>query len=162
MQFRDRERMGDQERDAYTHQVIESVRAAEVMSLFFPTAMRSLILDMRRSLVSEPRILVDRIVTSPAARIQTFRRIRPEMPLPINVIIIPWSGYVMQLAETGVLEAIYERCRWEGDDALEAAARGCYQTLVTVERELRRELVFGAGMKTIWQRDLGKGKPSNI
>ena len=154
--------MEDQERDAYTHQVIESVRAAEVMSLFFPTAMRSLILDMRRSLVSEPRVLVDRIVTSPAARIQTFRRIRPEMPLPINVTIIPWSGYVMQLVETGVLEAIYERCRWEGDDALEAAAKACYQSLVTVERELRRELVFGAGMKTLWQRDLGKGRMSNI
>ena len=154
--------MEDQEREAYTHQVIESVRAAEVLSLFFPTAMRSLILDMRRSLVSEPRIMVDRIVTSPAARIQTFRRIRPEMPLPINVTIIPWSGYVMQLVETGVLEAIYERCRWEGDDTLEAAAKACYQTLVTIERELRRELVFGAGMKTLWQRDLGMGKRSNI
>jgi len=138
------------------------VRTAEVVSLFFPTAMRSLILDMRRSLVSEPRILVDRIVTSPAARIQTFRRIRPEMPLPINVTIVPWRGYVMQLVETGVLEAIYERCRWEGDDALEAAAKACYHTLVTIERELRRELVFGAGMKTLWQRDLGKGKRSNI
>ena len=154
--------MEDQEREAYTHQVIESVRTAEVISLFFPTAMRSLIIDMRRSLVSEPRILVDRIVTSPAARVQTFRRIRPEMPLPINVTIIPWSGYVMQLVETGVLEAIYERCRWEGDDELEAAAKACYQTLVTMERELRRELVFGAGMKTLWQRDRGKGKMSNI
>ncbi len=154
--------MEDQEREAYIHQVIESVRTAEVMSLFFPTAMRSLILDMRRSLVSEPRIMVDRIVTSPAARIQTFRRIRPEMPLPINVTIIPWVGYVMQLVETGVLEAIYERCRWEGDDTLEAAAKACYQTLVTIERELRRELVFGAGMKTLWQRDLGMGKRSNI
>jgi len=154
--------MEDREREAYIHRVIESVRTTEVMSIFFPTAMRSLILDMRRSLVSEPRILVDRIVTSPAARVQTFRRIRPEMPLPINVTIIPWSGYVMQLVETGVLEAIYERCRWEGDDALEAAAKSCYQSLIVIERELRRELVFGAGMKTLWQRDRGKGKMSNI
>ena len=154
--------MEDQQREAYTHRIIETVRTTEVMSLFFPTAMRSLILDMRRSLVSEPRILVDRIVTSPAARIQTFRRIRPEMPLPINVTIIPWSGYVMQLVETGVLEAIYERCRWEGDEALEASAKACYQSLVTIERELRRELVFGAGMKTLWQRNRGNGKMSNI
>src|SRR6478609_74973 len=152
MQFRDSERMGDQEREAYTHQVIESVRAAEVMSLFFPTAMRSLILDMRRSLVSEPRILVDRIVTSPAARIHSFRRIRPELPLPEHVAIIPWVGYVKQLKESGVLEAIYERCRWEGDDPLEREAKACYRLLVRIEHELRRELVFGSGMETLWQR----------
>jgi hypothetical protein len=68
----------------------------------------------------------------------------------------------MQLVETGVLEAIYERCRWEGDDTLEATAKACYQNLVTIERELRWELVFGAGMKTLWQRNRGNGKMSNI
>src|SRR5215210_7648761 len=64
-----------------------AVRTAEVMSIFFPRIGQSLILDMRHLGNGGPRLLIDTMVASPNDRLLSFRRLRPELPLPERLIL---------------------------------------------------------------------------
>lgn len=147
--------MDGSERQIFPDYVIEAVRTSEVLCIFFPYAMRSWIIDTRRSASSDPKVMVDGMVGSPAARVESFRRLRPELPLPTQIALVPWIGYTRQLALTGVLDAIYERCRWEGDEDLASEAERCYKAVVQAEDEIKRQVVRGEGMRVIWQRPHG-------
>jgi hypothetical protein len=144
--------------DLYT-KMIDAVRSAEVISIFFPTAMRALIIDSRRTLQSPPRVFVDRMVESGDARLRSFARLRPEMPAPETITLMPWSGYVRQFEESGVLEVVRDRCRWEGDDALVEDLERGYMRLLQGERKVRKAIVRGPALRTLWQRgEAGAGR----
>ena len=148
----------EQPPDIY-ERMIDAVRSAEVISIFFPTAMRALILDARRTMQSPPKVFVDRMVESGEARMRSFRRLRPELPKPESITLMPWSGYVMQLEESGVLEALRDRCRWEGDDDLVEELERGYMRLVLGERKVRKAIVRGPALRTLWLRnDAGAGR----
>jgi hypothetical protein len=144
--------MDGSEREIFPDYVIDAVRTSEVLCIFFPYAMRSWIIDTRRTAGSDPKVVVDGMVGSPAARVESFRRLRPELPLPTTIALVPWIGYARQLALTGVLDAIYERCRWEVGDELAADAERCYNAIQHAEDEIKRQVVRGIGMRAIWQR----------
>lgn len=147
--------MDPSEQQIFPDYVIDAVRTSEVLCIFFPYAMRSWIIDSRRTATSDPKVVVDGMVGSPAARVESFRRLRPELPLPTTIALVPWIGYARQLALTGVLDAIYERCRWEVGDELAAEAERCYKAVVQAEDEIKRQVVRGVGMRVIWQRPRG-------
>jgi hypothetical protein len=147
--------MDGSEQQIFPDYVIEAVRSAEVLCIFFPYAMRSWIIDMRHSPEGEAKIMVDGMVGSPAARVESFRRLRPEMPLPTQIALVPWIGYARQVELTGVLDAIYDRCQWDGTAGLVADAERCYNAIVRAEDEIKRQVVRGVGMRVIWQRPRG-------
>jgi hypothetical protein len=136
-------------------EVIGALATNDVVSIFFPYAMRSWIIDMRQTLLSPPVILVDGMVASPQARLESFRRIRPEMPNPAELTVIPWIGHVRQLEETGVLQAVYTRCREVAGSALDAQIDRCYQELIEAETNVKRQIILGVGMQPLWRRALG-------
>lgn len=145
----------DPERDAYHLGVIEAIASNDVISLFFPYAMRSWIIDMRHSLLSPPMLVVDGMVASPEARMQSFRRLRPEMPGPDELTVIPWIGHVRQLETTGVLAAIFVRCKQTGMAGLDAHVSRCYDELVQAETKVKRQIILGVGMQPLWRRPQG-------
>jgi hypothetical protein len=147
--------MSDKERVRFPEEVIAALRAVEVASLFFPYAMRSWIIDLRRSVDSGPKVVIDGIVASPQERLQSFRRLRPDLPNPGDLTVIPWIGHVRQLEETGVLDAIFQRCRTEGGETLVADATACYQALVQAETSIKRQIILGVGMQPLWRRTQG-------
>jgi hypothetical protein len=59
---------------------------------------------------------------------------------------------VRSLAESGILDAIVERCRLEGGEELVDQVQELYRELKIIERSQLRDLVRGVGMKTLWQR----------
>jgi hypothetical protein len=144
--------MNDSARFRFPDEVIAAIRAVEVASLFFPYAMRSWIIDLRPSADSGPKVTVEGIVASPQERLQSFRRLRPDLPNPDELTIIPWIGHVRQLEETGVLDAIFQRCRAEGGETLVAQATECYQALVVAETAIKRQIILGVGMQPLWRR----------
>lgn len=144
----------ESERGAFHLDVIEAIGANEVLSLFFPYAMRSWIIDMRQTLLSPPLLMIDGIVASPEARLQSFRRLRPEMPNPAELTVIPWIGHVRQLEATGVLAAIYVRCREAGNTGLEDVVTRCYEELIQAETKVKRQIILGVGMRPIWRRPM--------
>lgn len=143
------------EHDEYSAQVIDAVRGSEVLSIFFLRVGRSLILDARRYGDDGPAILLDGMVATPEERLASFERLRPAFPIPDRLTLAPWPGAVRGLADSGVLEAIVERCRFEGGDGLADAARTLYDELRRLERKALRDLVRGVGMRTVWERGAG-------
>jgi hypothetical protein len=130
----------------------EALRTAEVMSVFFVRVGRSLILDMRHDGSTGPAAMLDDIVSTPQARLQSFRRLRPGLPLPERLTLAPWTGGIREFAQRGHLDELLTRCRQEGGDALHDGAAKAFKQLEMLEQEYLRDLVRGVGMKTIWQR----------
>jgi hypothetical protein len=147
--------MTDREQTAFPEEVIAALRSIDVASIFFPYAMRSWILDLRESVDSGPKVLLDGIVASPQERLESFRRIRPDLPNPESLTVIPWIGHARQLEETGVLDAIFQRCRTVGGETLVADATACYQALIESETAIKRQIVLGVGMQPLWRRTQG-------
>ncbi|HKG26087.1 MAG TPA: hypothetical protein VKB09_10595 [Thermomicrobiales bacterium] len=141
--------------DEFHERFLGAVRTAEVMSVFFLRVGQSLILDMRRHGDEGPLILLDDMVATPTDRLFSFNRLRPELPLPERLTLAPWPGAVRSLAESGILDAIVERCRLEGGEELVDQVQELYRELQIIERTQLRDLVRGVGMKTLWQRDTG-------
>lgn len=145
----------DSGNESFHLDVIEAIATHDVVSLFFPYAMRSWIIDMRQTLLSPPVLIVDGMVGSPEARLQSFRRLRPEMPNPPELTVIPWIGHVRQLERTGVLAAIYIRCREAASSGLDAQVVRCYEELIQAETKVKRQIILGVGMQPLWRRTRG-------
>lgn len=141
--------------DRFHVEVINAVATHDVIALFFPYAMRSWIIDMRQTLMSPPVLIVDGMVGSPEARLESFRRLRPELPNPAELTVIPWIGHVRQLEPTGVLEAVYARCRKEANDSLNSQVKRCYEELIEAETKVKRQIILGVGMQPLWRRTRG-------
>ena len=141
--------------DEFHERFVGAVRTAEVMSVFFLRVGQSLILDMRHHGDEGPLVLLDDMVATPSDRLLSFRRLRPELPLPERLTLAPWPGAVTSLAESGILDAIIERCRLEGGEQLVDQIQELYRELRIIERSQLRDLVRGIGMKTLWQRGPG-------
>ncbi|HEY7035809.1 MAG TPA: hypothetical protein VH482_31010 [Thermomicrobiales bacterium] len=141
--------------DDFHERFVAAVRTAEVMSVFFLRVGQSLILDMRRHGDEGPLLLLDQMVETPSDRLLSFRRLRPELPLPERLTLAPWPGAVTSLSESGILDAIVDRCRLEGGEELVDQVQELYRELKSIERTQLRDLVRGVGMKTLWQRGTG-------
>lgn len=141
--------------DEFHERFVAAVRTAEVLSVFFLRVGQSLILDMRHHGDEGPLVLLDEMVETPSDRLLSFRRLRPELPLPERLTLAPWPGAVTSLAESGILDAIFDRCRVEGGEELVDQVQELYRELKTIERTRLRDLVRGVGMKTLWQRGPG-------
>ena len=97
-------------------QVIQNVSEAEVMSVFFPTFRRALIIDTRTNESVGPFVRLMPMARSPQDRMRSIRRMRPQLPRPANLTLIPWQRYVDSLVESGVWDQIVDRVRQSGDD----------------------------------------------
>jgi hypothetical protein len=131
-------------------QVIQNVSEAEVMSVFFPTFRRSLIIDTRSNESAGPFVRLMPMARSPQDRMRSIRRLRPQFPRPTNLTLIPWQRYVDSLVESGVWDQIVNRVRQSGD---EAAVSACSQALNELRQMERDELVAaitGRNYHTIW------------
>lgn len=129
-----------------------AVRTAEVLSIFFLRVGQSLILDMRHHRDEGPLVLLDEMVATPRDRLLSFQRLRPELPLPERLTLAPWPGAVSSLEESGIVEAMIDRCRLEGGAQLVDQIEELMHELKVIERTQMRALVRGVGMRTLWHR----------
>ena len=98
-------------------QVIQNISEAEVMSVFFPTFRRALIVDTRANESVGPFVRLMPMARSPQDRMRSIRRLRPQFPRPTNLTLIPWQRYVDSLVESGVWDQIVDRVRQSGDES---------------------------------------------
>lgn len=136
----------------FHERMLDALRTAEVMSVFFVRVGRSLIIDLRRDGLTGPAAMLDDIVSTPQARLHSFRRLRPGLPLPERLTLAPWTSAVRDFERKGLLEVLLERCQQEGGEELRRVAASAFQELEILERKYLRDLVRGVGMQTIWQR----------
>jgi hypothetical protein len=137
----------------FNDRMLEAIRGAEILSLFFVRVGKSMILDFRQEHGANAAVLLDDIVSTPQARLQSFRRLRPGLPLPERLTLAPWGNAVRDFRSLGLLDEMLDRCEHEGGLELRNTADHAFRQLEMIERKYLRDLVRGVGMETIWQRN---------
>ena len=131
-------------------EVLRNVQEAEVMSIFFPSFRRALVIDMRSNADVGPMVRLMPMANSPQDRVRSIRRLRPGFPRIQNLTLIPWPRYVDSLVNLGVWEKIVSRIEASGD---KKAIQACDDVLVELRRLEREEMVAaisGEHYQTIW------------
>ncbi len=132
--------------------LIKAILSVEVLNIFFPWLGQSLILDARHSPEAPPAVILDPMVGSPEARLRSFARLRPQLPIPDRLAVAPWIGSMRAFAETGVYGAIVERVRTLGYPELVADADSAFRHLIRLERAALRGLIAGETSTALWER----------
>lgn len=138
--------------EQFNERMQDAIRGAEILSLFFVRVGKSMILDFRSEIGSAAAVLLDDIVSTPRARLQSFRRLRPGLPLPERLTLAPWTSAIHDFRTFGLLDTMLSRCEREGGPDLRVTAEQVYHQLEMLEQRYLRDLVRGVGMETIWQR----------
>ncbi|PCH85264.1 MAG: hypothetical protein COB86_09555 [Dehalococcoidia bacterium] len=131
-------------------EVLRNVQEAEVMSIFFPSFRRALIIDTRSNTDDGPMVRLMPMASSPQDRVRSIRKLRPGFPRLQNLTLIPWQRYVDSLVNLGVWEKIVKRIEESGDAK---AIQACDAALTELRRLERQELVAaisGDNYQTIW------------
>ena len=131
-------------------EVLRTVQEAQVMSLFFPSFRRALIIDTRSNADDGPMVRLMPMASSPQDRVRSIRKLRPGFPRLQNLTLIPWQRYVDSLVNLGVWEKIVKRIEESGDPK---AIQACDAALTELRRLERQELVAaisGDNYQTIW------------
>ena len=135
--------------------VMQNVSGAEVMSLFFPTFRRALIIDTRTTGEVGPLVRLMPMARSPQDRVRSIRRLRPQLPRPTNLTLIPWQRYVDSLVEYGVWDRILNKVRESGDEEALNACDKALAELRDMEREELLSAITGRNYHTLWPQDIG-------
>ena len=134
-------------------EVIENIGDAEVMSVFFPTFQKSLIIDTRFNDSVGPFVKLMPMARSPQDRMRSIRRMRPQFPRPANLTLIPWQRYVASLVDSGVWDRIVGRIRESGDDRAVAACDDALNELQQIEHDELVAAITGNNYHTLWSRN---------
>ncbi len=87
-------------------EVMSNIDDAEVMSLFFPTFRKAVVIDTRSDDGEGPMVRILPMAASPQERLRTIRRLRPTLPRLRTLTLIPWPRYVESLVGLGVWDRI--------------------------------------------------------
>ena len=139
---------GDLEQDL--HEVMKKIDDAEVVSLFFPTLRKAVVIDTRSNEIDGPMIRIMPMVASPQERVRSITKLRSEFPRVKNLTLIPWPRYVDSLANLGLWDRVVKRLK---DTGYEEAVSTCQEVLEELRRLEKVELasvVRGKNFHTIW------------
>lgn len=142
----------DHHSDSLHNQIIEAIRASDVICLAFPRFGKTLIIDLRSTIETPPAVMIDDMMDQPSDRLDRMEQMRPTLPVPDEVRIAPWTGSVTSLDDAGITHEILSRCAQAGDSSIVQQCRDAFQTLARYERRHVRAIVRGDNARTIWQR----------
>ena len=137
--------------------VIQNIERAEVMSVFFPTFRRALIVDTRYKDNVGPMVRLMPMARSPQDRMRSIRRIRPEFPRPTNLTLVPWQRYVGSLISSGVWDKIIARLEESGDEGVLIACEEAFEELRQLESAELTSAITGENYHTLWSADRSSG-----
>jgi len=129
---------------------IQNIREAEVICVYFPAFNQTLLVDARTALNVTPMITVVPMVRSASDRIRSLRRLRPQLPRPESITMIPWARRVASLIDCGVWEQLLARL--EGMECPDERAEDCMRRLRSMELTEFRDAIIGRSYQSIWSR----------
>lgn len=138
--------------------VVQNIDEAEVVSLHFPILRQTLLIDTRctppngRGLGSGPLVRVMPMVNNTEERFETLRALRPGLPRPQSITMIPWARSVGALEWAGVWGRVLARLAHCGDEQTLLAARRSYRQLRSFELAELHAAIVGRQYRTIWRR----------
>ena len=130
--------------------MIKSIDSADVVSIFFPSFRKALVVDPRSNERHSAMVQIAPMASSPQERLRLIRRQRSGLPRVRNLAVIPWTRYVDSLIRLGLWDKLIERLESEGEDE---AVEECERALTELRQMEREELVnaiAGRNYHTIW------------
>ena len=131
-------------------EMMNSINTAEVMSIFFPTFRKSVVIDTRTSSDGRPMMKIMPMVASPQERLRSIRRLRPGFPRVHNLTVVPWPRYVDSLVTLGLWDRIVRRFREHNDDEMVRRCEDVLSELKHLEKEEMASVIRGENYQTIW------------
>ena len=131
-------------------EIMNSITTAEVMSIFFPTFRKSVVIDIRTSSDERPMVKIMPMVASPQERLRSIRRLRPGFPRVHNLTVVPWPRYVDSLVTLGLWERIVRRFRESNDEEMVQRCEDVLSELKRLEKEEMAAVIRGENYQTIW------------
>ena len=110
--------------------ICENIEEASVISIYFPMLRRTLLLDTRSGKFVRPYIGVVPMVRNARERFESLKRLRPRLPRPDSITLIPSAGG----SAAGVWEHVVARLDDIGGEAELARARDCLAELCSSSR----------------------------
>ncbi len=131
-------------------EIMKNIDAAEIMSVFFPTFRKAVVIDTRSNDTDGPMIRLMPMAASPQERLRSIRRLRPGFPRVHSLTLIPWSRYVDSLVSLGIWDRIVGRFKNAGQaETVERCGR-ILSELRRLEKEEFAAVVRGENYHTIW------------
>ena len=89
--------------------ICENIDEASVVTLYFPMLRSTLLMDTRSGKFVRPYIGIVPMARSSSERFESLKRLRPRLPRPDSITMIPWARRVGALEEAGVWERLIAR-----------------------------------------------------
>ena len=130
--------------------VCENIAEAEVVTLYFPFLRKTLLVDTRSTERLGPLVRLVPMARSTAERFESLQRLRPELPKPESITMIPWGRRVASLRAAGVWDRLLARLSESGDRTALTAASECFAELRGLEDRELGDAIRGEHYQTLW------------
>jgi hypothetical protein len=131
-------------------EVQRAIDVGEITALYFPLLRKTLLMDTRTTAVDSPMITVVPMASSPEERFRELVRMRPRLPKPDSINIVPWPKYVASLVRLEVWDHIVRRYLEIGPPEVVKRCEECLQELHGFEQEELRRAITGERYETLW------------
>ena len=131
---------------------VQNIQEAEVVTLHFPIIRQTLLIDTRCTADEGPLVRVMPMVNNTEERFETLKVLRPELPRPHSITMIPWARSVSALEAAGVWPSVLRRLEACGTPLTVRIAQRTLRQLRSFELAELREAIVGRQYRTIWSR----------
>ena len=132
--------------------VFQHIGKAEVFSIALPTLRKALVVDMRSRNDDGPFVRVMPMARSASERLRSLKRLRPQLPRPQEILVIPWASFVNGLVASGIWSRLEERVAASGSDSALDSLDRALEELRSAESHELGLLLKGEQYETIWSR----------
>ena len=131
----------------------DNIKTSDIMSLYFPIMRKVLLMDFRSTENDLPLIKVLSMVSSVEERMRSIQLMRPNLPMPENLILIPWPKSVESLNRLGITEKISDRLAEIKFPNYAERLLEAIQELKSLEEREKQLAIIGKNYQTLWQND---------
>ena len=132
-------------------EILISLKNSDVISIFFPYLKKTILIDKRTADNENPTILLTDMVRTPRERVQSLQKLRPNLPNIENILLIPWTRYIISLKDSGVWNAIYDTLNENLIGEEYQLIDEIFKQLLILEKRSLVEVIKGTSFKTVWE-----------
>jgi len=131
-------------------EVHRAIDMGEIIALYFPLLRKTLLMDTRTTPLDGPMIKVVPMASSAEERYRELVRMRPRLPKPESISIVPWPKFVQSLVRTEVWDHIVRRYIELGPPDVVRQCEASLDELREFERDEIRRAITGEQFETLW------------
>ncbi len=132
--------------------VFKHIDRAETFSIALPIIKRALVIDMRSKDGEPPLVRVMPMARSANERLRSLKRMRPQLPRPSEMLVVPWASYVDGLVRSGLWAKVRARVGSAGSKTALTALDQALDDLRAIESREVAALLRGERYETLWAR----------